>query len=102
MHLLTNAAEAISGAGTITIRTCAEADNVRVEIADTGPGIPEGQKRHLFDPTFSKKGARVKAGLGLFTCSNIVGKHGGAITVESKMGRGSTFAVVLPTRAASA
>jgi signal transduction histidine kinase len=101
MHLLTNAAQAIGAGGTITIRTRAVDDNVRVEIADTGPGISESQMRRLFDPTFSKKGTRVKAGLGLFTCSNIVGKHSGEIAVHSEMGQGSTFAVVLPTRSAS-
>ncbi|UCG52143.1 MAG: GAF domain-containing sensor histidine kinase [Candidatus Latescibacterota bacterium] len=98
MHLLTNAIQVIDGRGTITIRTSIDGDFVKVQIADTGPGIPEKKVSRLFDPVFSKKGPRVKAGLGLFTCSNIVEKHGGRIEVESAVGKGAVFTVVLPVK----
>ncbi len=51
---------------------------------------------HLFDPTFTRKGSRVKASLGLVACYNIMEKHGGEIRVESQEGQGSTFTLVLP------
>jgi signal transduction histidine kinase len=96
MHILSNAVRAISDTGTITVRTRAVQDNVQIEIADTGVGIPRKQMGHLFDPIFSKKGARVKAGLGLFTSSHIAEKHGGHIQAESEVGKGSILTVVLP------
>lgn len=96
MNLIANAVQAINGTGTITIRTVANGDAVHVEIADTGVGIPAEQVRQLFDPSFSKRGSRIKAGLGLFTSYNIVQKHGGEIRVESEVGKGSRFTVVLP------
>jgi signal transduction histidine kinase len=97
MNLIANAAEAIEGKGTITIRSFFQDGRVNVRIEDTGVGIPEDQMQGLFDPTFSAKGRRVKAGMGLFTCYNIVRKHHGDINVRSEVGTGSTFTVVLPT-----
>jgi signal transduction histidine kinase len=96
MNLLKNAAQAIKGDGTITIRTFMEKDNVHVEVADTGIGIPEERLKGLFDPEFDKTGPRVKAGMGLFTNYNIVQKHRGEIKVESAVGKGSTFTIILP------
>ncbi len=97
LNLLTNAAQAIRGEGTITIRTRAESGRVKLEFSDTGVGIPEDQLSRLFDPTFSKTGSRVKASLGLIASYNIVEKHSGRITVESEVGRGTTLTVSLPT-----
>jgi len=97
MHLLTNAAQAIIGTGTITVRTFIKNGNVYIEIADTGIGISPEKMEQLFEPGFTKKGPRMKAGLGLFTSYNIVQKHRGEIKVESKVGKGSTFSVILPT-----
>jgi AhpD family alkylhydroperoxidase len=96
MNLLTNAADAIRDKGTITIRTLEKYGNVYIQIIDTGVGISPRRREKLFDPEFAKKGARMKAGLGLFTSSNIAQKHGGRIDVESEIGKGSTFTVVLP------
>ena len=97
MNLLTNAAQAMPGEGTITIRTSVENGNVHVKIADTGIGIPPEQMPTLFEPSFTKKGSRVKAGIGLFTCYNIMAKHQGRLQVESEVGKGSTFTMILPT-----
>jgi signal transduction histidine kinase len=96
LNLITNAIEAIDGSGTITISTRLDGDHVRLKFADTGVGIPADQLPGLFDPVFSAKGRRVKAGLGLFTCYNIVSRHNGDITVESSPGVGTTFTVLLP------
>lgn len=96
LNLLANAAQAIQGEGTIIIRTSVENGDVKVEIADNGVGIPTEQMPHLFEPSFTKTGSRVKAGLGLFTSFNIVQKHQGTINVRSKVGEGATFSVVLP------
>jgi signal transduction histidine kinase len=96
MNLLTNAVQAIKGNGTIMIRSFVEKGNVHVQIKDTGIGISSERIKELFDPSFTKKGHRVKAGLGLFASYNIVQKHHGEIKVESEVGKGSTFTVILP------
>jgi len=97
MNLLSNAAQAIVQKGTVTIRTFVENGRVHVEIADSGVGISPEQMKRLFEPGFTKKGPRVKAGLGLFTSYNIIQKHRGEIKVESTPGQGSAFSVILPT-----
>jgi signal transduction histidine kinase len=97
MNLLKNAAVAIEGDGEITIRTFLEKGKVHIKIADTGIGIPDEHLKGLFDPVFSKNGTRVKASMGLFTSYNIVQKHRGEIKVESAVGKGSTFTIILPT-----
>lgn len=96
LYLLKNAAQAIEGRGTITIRTLVEDENIHVQIADTGVGISQEQMQSLFEPSFTKKGSRVKAGLGLYICYNIIQKHHGLIKVESEIGKGSTFTIILP------
>ena len=96
MNLLRNAMEAIEDKGVITVTTRSDGEAVFVEITDTGRGIPDHQLSRLFDPVFTREGQRMKAGLGLFTCSNIIEKHGGCIDARSKPGEGSAFTVVLP------
>ena len=97
MNLLLNATQAIETKGTITIKTFMKSGDVLVEITDNGVGIQPEQQHTLFEPSFSKKESRVKAGLGLFISHNIVRKNHGEIRVKSKVGKGSTFTVVLPT-----
>ena len=99
MHLLTNAAQAIRAKGTITIRTSSCGPEVYVEIIDTGIGILPDQVKGIFDPSFTKDGSRIKAGLGLFTSYRIVQGHQGRIEVESEVGKGSRFRVILPKKA---
>ncbi len=96
MNLLINAIHAIEGEGTISIRTFVENENVCIEISNTGVGIAHEDQERLFEPSFTKKGSRVKSALGLFTSYNILRKHQGQIKVESEVGEGSTFAVFLP------
>jgi signal transduction histidine kinase len=73
-----------------------ENNNVCIQITDTGIGIPLKQIQNLFVPAFSKKEKRVKAGMGLFISLNIVKKHHGQIKVDSKVGKGSSFTIILP------
>jgi signal transduction histidine kinase len=96
MNLLTNAIQAIEGPGRITIRTRRTGGRVELEFSDTGVGIHADRIEHLFDPTFTRTGSRVKASLGLVACYNIIQKHSGEISVSSEVGLGSTFTVILP------
>ncbi|MGE5489649.1 MAG: bacteriohemerythrin [Actinomycetota bacterium] len=97
MTILVNAAQAIEGQGTITVRTGCEKDGVWVEIADTGVGMtPEVQKR-LFEPFFTTKPVGKGTGLGLSLAYDIVVKrHGGRLDVSSVPGQGTVFRVWLP------
>lgn len=96
MNLLTNAAQAISGRGTITITTRHEGNFAVIEIADTGIGIAPEHLKHIFDPGFTTKGVGVGTGLGLAISYRIVENHRGSIEVQSKPGKGTTFTVRLP------
>ena len=102
INLIHNAADAIDGAGTVTLRSRAarstlgggEIEAVVLEVTDTGKGItPEVEKR-LFDPFFSTK--ETGTGLGLPIAASIVGKLGGKIEYQTRLGHGTTFGVVLP------
>ncbi|TVM17887.1 PAS domain-containing sensor histidine kinase [Oceanidesulfovibrio indonesiensis] len=107
LNLLTNAVDALNngdcggrqGEGTITIRTSATPaeDWVRLEVSDTGCGIPMKNKDKLFEPFFTTKPVGKGIGVGLSTCYNIVRGHKGEITVDSQVGKGSKFIVTLPT-----
>jgi signal transduction histidine kinase len=96
MHLLRNAVESIDSGGVVSISTDGDDKHVRVEVRDTGRGIPPDQLARLFNPSFRESEHRVRASLSLFACSNIVRRHEGDIKVESTLGKGSVFTVVLP------
>ena len=87
--------------GTLTIRTCREGEKMaRVEICDTGPGIPEDVRQHIFEPFFTTKPVGEGTGLGLDLAFNIVvKKHRGDLRVESVPGD-TRFIVLLPLEAA--
>jgi signal transduction histidine kinase len=96
MNLLVNAAQAIPGRGTISIKTLHLGNEVQVKISDTGVGIPRENIRKIFDPGFTTKGVGVGTGLGLSICYKIIQDHRGRIAVESEVGRGTTFTITLP------
>ena len=96
LNLIVNAAQAVEGAGTITIRTRRADGSVVVEISDTGCGIPPENLTKIFDPGFTTKGVGVGTGLGLAICYRIVANHQGRIEVESTVGAGTTFRITLP------
>lgn len=100
MTILSNAVESIDGTGDITIRTSSQRGSARIEIADNGAGIPPERLQSLFDPGFTRQGARVKAGMGLMAGLYIVQKHGGQIDVHSDVGKGTTFTLTVPLHGA--
>ena len=103
LNLLLNAEQAMRARPLRRIRVGArrvpEADAVELFIADTGQGIPEENLRRIFDPFFTTREVGEGTGLGLSICYGIVRDHGGQISVESRVGQGTTFKVLLPARA---
>jgi two-component system NtrC family sensor kinase len=98
VNLLNNAAEAITGPGTIRLTTRLAGSSVVVNVADTGCGIPEENLGRLFTPFFTTKGPGRGTGLGLSIVYGIIKMHRGQITVQSLVGEGTTFTVMLPQR----
>ena len=98
MNLLVNAAQSIQERGVITLRTRQSGNNVCVEIADTGAGIPPQILNRIFDPFFTTKPVGTGTGLGLSITHGIIRKHNGRIEVDSAPGRGTTFRITLPIR----
>ncbi|MBU0752678.1 MAG: PAS domain-containing protein [Gammaproteobacteria bacterium] len=96
MNLLVNAAHAIQERGVITVRTGSAGEEVWVEVADTGSGIPPDNLKRIFDPFFTTKPIGKGTGLGLSLSYGIVQKHHGRIEVSSELGKGTTFRVTLP------
>ncbi|HZC98777.1 MAG TPA: ATP-binding protein [Actinomycetes bacterium] len=95
-NLIDNAVQAMDGHGTLTVRTSMDGDRVRVEIGDTGPGVPNKLRQRIFEPFFTTKPVGQGTGLGLDICYRIVvGRHGGDLTVESRPGD-TRFIVRLP------
>jgi signal transduction histidine kinase len=108
MNLIVNAYQAIearqgdgSGRGEIRLRTERRPDAIAILVTDDGVGISPAALDRIFDPFFTTKEVGVGTGLGLSTSFNIVRRHGGTIRVESVVGRGSTFEVLLPLDALS-
>jgi two-component system, NtrC family, sensor kinase len=100
LNLIINASQAIEGEGRITLATREESGFVRVDIADTGTGIPLEIQERIFEPYFTTKPEGVGTGLGLNIARDIARAHGGDITVDSRPGHGATFTVMLPIEAA--
>ncbi len=96
LNLLVNACHALQGQGEVRVATRAEEDAVVVTVADTGCGIPEEIRGRIFDPFFTTKPVGQGTGLGLTISYDIVRKHGGTLTFESEVGKGTTFRIRLP------
>jgi two-component system NtrC family sensor kinase len=98
MNIILNAAQAMKGCGTLTIRTTTMPDRpwVRIEIADSGPGIPPDVLPHIFEPFFTTKDEGEGTGLGLSLVYGIVENHGGQIKATSQPGQGAAFVIELP------
>jgi signal transduction histidine kinase len=98
LNLITNAAQAMEQRqGEIRITTRRQgAGHVAVEVADTGKGIPPEVLPKIFDPFFTTKEVGKGTGLGLSIVYKIVEQHGGTISVDSTVGVGTRFTVVLP------
>ena len=94
LNLLRNAREAMLDGGRLTITTQAHAREVEVSLRDTGHGMSEAVRSHLFEPFFSTK--EDGTGLGLAVCQQILKAHGGELSCQSEPGQGTTFFVRLP------
>jgi len=102
LNLLINARQAMLGkGGSLTIKGFAEGEQVKIQVIDTGPGIPENLQAKIFEPFFTTKstvrrGETKGTGLGLAICREIIEHHSGRIEVESHIGKGTTFTICLP------
>lgn len=101
LNLMKNASQAIKGKGEIEVSTRWITDHklkgqssMAVEIRDSGKGIPKDSLDKIFNPFYTTK--KKGSGLGLFLAYQIIAKHGGAVFVESELGKGSVFKVYLP------
>ncbi len=104
LNILINATHAIAdaagpgGRGLISVRTVAEGDTVLIAIRDTGGGIPEAIRERIFDPFFTTKPVGRGTGQGLALARATVQRHGGTLTFETEIGRGTTFFIRLPVQ----
>jgi two-component system NtrC family sensor kinase len=102
MNLVTNAIDAMQAkGGTLTIRLDQQDDRLRLAVSDTGSGIPQDVREHMFDAFFTSKTGDTShlhggTGIGLTMTQTIVKNHGGSIEVESELGVGTTITVFLP------
>ncbi len=94
LNIVVNAFEAMPKGGTLRLTARTRNGHLEVAIADTGPGIPPEHLDRIFEPYFTTKEGGT--GLGLALAQRIVDAHGGAITVDSRPGKGSTFRIGLP------
>jgi signal transduction histidine kinase len=101
VHLITNAAHAVEthdrrARGRITLRTRVEDDTVVISISDNGSGIPAHVRDRIFDPFFTTKAVGRGTGQGLSISRTMIERHGGTLTFETVVGRGTTFHLRLP------
>lgn len=105
MNILNNGIYAVSHkqypegeAPTVTLKTRLVGDKVNVHLIDNGIGMDEATKKKIFDPFFTTKDVGEGTGLGMSIVYKIIEKHGGAMTVNSELGKGTEFIITLPLR----
>ena len=96
MNLLVNAAHAIEKQGEIKIKTWADDGWIYITVSDTGCGIPKENLSKIFEPFFTTKEVGKGTGLGLSIAYDIIKKHNGEISVDSEVGKGTTFTIKIP------
>jgi signal transduction histidine kinase len=99
-NLLRNAKDATPPGGQVLVSTVVDGKDVLVRVTDTGAGIAPDVQARVFEPYFSTK--KAGTGLGLPTVRRVVEEHGGVLTMESELGKGTQFTMRLPARAARA
>ena len=95
-NLLTNASKYTKDEVKLNCIVEPDSEHFRIEVSDNGIGIKEEDRRRIFEPFFQAEGNKPGTGIGLNIVKNIVDQHHGQIYVESEVGKGSTFTVVLP------
>jgi two-component system OmpR family sensor kinase len=97
-NLLDNAYKFTRPGDTVEVRAIEEADSVVIEVADTGPGIPEEELPRVWDELYRGQGARgiPGSGLGLALTRAIVDRHGGGVALRSRAGQGTVVTLRLP------
>lgn len=96
VNLALNAVQLMPENGQLTLRAGDDDGRTFIDVSDTGPGIPEEIRPRIFDPFFTTKPRGKGTGLGLSIVYRIIEKHGGRIRVDSTVGVGTTFRIVLP------
>jgi signal transduction histidine kinase len=96
LNLFLNAKDAMPEGGQLRVTSWAEDSRVRIEIRDTGVGIPPEDLRRIYDPFFTTKGPGRGTGLGLAICYGIIHEHAGKISAESRPGLGTRFDLEFP------
>ncbi|MGB9715474.1 MAG: ATP-binding protein [Thermodesulfovibrionales bacterium] len=96
MNILVNSAQAIEKKGEINIKTWHDDKDIYISFSDTGCGIPAENINRIFEPFFTTKEVGKGTGLGLSIAYDIVKKHKGEITVQSEVGKGTTFIIKIP------
>jgi len=94
VNLVKNAMQAMTRGGTLTLQTGEGADAIWVSVSDTGGGIPQEQINRIFEPFYTTK--KKGTGLGLMIVQRIVRAHNGRIELDSQVGHGTTFRILLP------
>jgi signal transduction histidine kinase len=94
LNLILNAEQAMPGGGQLVIRTYGTPEGVALDLIDTGYGMDDKTRSQVFDAFFSTK--RGGTGLGLPTARKIIVAHGGDISLQSELGRGTQFTIKLP------
>ena len=102
LNLASNAIDAMPAGGRITVRTAVRGDRIAVDFEDTGTGIPAEVLPKVFEPFFTTKAAGKGTGLGLSIVARIIEEHGGTIEARSEVGKGTSFAILLPLATAPA
>lgn len=96
LNLFNNALDAMPDGGDFKVKTSLEKNKVKIEFADTGTGLDEKTKAHIFQPMFTTKGRGRGTGLGLAVVKQILDEHGAEINAESKTGEGTIFYLMFP------
>lgn len=96
VNLILNAIHALPEGGDITISSSVDSEGIRIDVADSGTGMPEDVARRVFEPLFSTKGQEGN-GMGLAVAAGTMREHGGSISVLSDPGEGTTFTLRFPT-----